>query len=553
MSIDAEPAPRRPSVIHRSDRPETEPAPLLVVRWSWELPHRFLALAVLATGFILIGGGSLDPGPIEARLGMAAAEQLAPFGQVFGNWDPSIWPGQLVPSLIWSLGEEGFPSSASIRWPAAIAGVLIGLILSRRAATVYGGRTGLLVGLCWYGSIALMDRSAGAGIDLMTALATIAALDRVLSAGSGWLAGCWAAVAFLIGGWPPLAIVLVTTAILGRAGAGLGWRLLLPPTLAAVGWTWWAWSVAPVEVWAAALTLPLTKGPSWLLATGTLALGLPWTPLALLATAPTVRGSWTPKGRALTMGWLQITGVCLLAGTLIPGLAEAAKAPALAGLAVAAASACESLLRDSVQNGPRRAFFAIVLILVFLWTALTFGAGGYLAAAVPYYRFLSVTLIALAIPIAGLAVWSASHRSAPGALVAMVALALCLKMAHFGYYVPEWNYQRSQGPWGRAVGQWVPPRWPIYVTHAWRPDFAFATAHPLRQLASPQHLAFQPGEAKYALLLDAEFDNWPDNAGPLTKIATFQDEYGGTRILARTPGPLPWNWNRVALPVDRDE
>ncbi len=104
---------------------------------------------------------------------------------------------------------------------------------------------------------------------------------------------------------------------------------------------------------------------------------------------------------------------------------------------------------------------------------------------------------------------------------------------------------------GCAVGQWVPPRWPIYVAHAWRPDFAFATEHPVRQLISPQHLAYQPGEAKYALLLDTEFANWPANAAPLAKVATFLDEYGQTRVLARTPGPLPWI--RVAPPVDPDE
>ncbi len=122
MSIDAAPGPRRPSATLRPDRPEVEPGVLFVLRWTWDLPHRFVALALLATFFVLIGGASLDLGLIEARLGMATGEQLAPYGQVFGNWDPSIWPGQLAPSLIWALGEEGFPTSASVRWPAAIAG-----------------------------------------------------------------------------------------------------------------------------------------------------------------------------------------------------------------------------------------------------------------------------------------------------------------------------------------------------------------------------------------------------------------------------------------------
>jgi len=529
----------RPSTTLRPDR--SERSTLFVVRWAWDFPQRLLCLALLGTAFVLFGGGKLDPGPIESRLGLAAAERLGPFGQVFGSWDPSVWVGQLVPSLLWAWGEGGMPTSASVRWPAAIAGVAVGLILARRASSVLGGRAGVLVGLCWYGSLALMDRSAGAGLDLITALGTVAALDRLLGRGSDLVAGCWAALAFLAGGWPPVAVVALTTLVIGRPSASLSWRLLFPPALAAAGWSAWALSVAPAEAWAAALTLPLTQKPAWLLIPGVLALGLPWTPFAALTAGRSVRDGWPAQGRALVIGWLQVAGACLLAGTLIPGLAGAAKVPALAGLAVAAGACCERMLVGGVGVGPRRWFFGATLVLLFLWTGLATGAGGYLAAAVPYYRAVCVTLIALAIPAAGLAVWAAARGDGRKAFLAVFALAVFLKVAHWGYYVPEWNYRRSQGPWGRAVGQWVPPRWTIYTAHTWGADFAFATGHPVRQLVSAQHLAYEPAGAKFVLLLASEFENWPSQAPPLTKVASFQDEYGGSRVLARTEGPLPWD------------
>jgi len=542
MSVDASAVTRPTTTTHRADPAEPGPG------WGWTLPRRFAALAVLATGFVLAGGGNLDPGPVESRLGLAAFETLGPFGQVFGGWDPAIWPGQLAPALAWAWGEGGIPTSATVRWPAAIAGVWIGLILARGVSTTLGGRAGVLAGLCWFGSVALMDRSAGAGIDLMTGLGTVAALDRLLGRGSDFVAGLWAALAFLAGGWPPVAVVVLTTVVLGRAGAGLSWRLLLPPAVAAAAWSAWALKAAPASAWASALTLPLVAGPAWGLVPGVLALGLPWTPFAALCVSPTVRDGWPAVGRARVVGWLQVAGVCLLAGSVVPGLAASARVPALAGLAVAAAAGCERLLGgpSPVGGRARRWFFGWPVVSTLLWAALVVGFGGYLAAAVPYYRSLAVWLILLAGPAAALALRSAARCEPVGAWFSVALLAIFLKLGHVGYYVPEWNYRISQGPWGRAVGQWVPPHWPIYTLHTWNHDFAFATHHPVRQLASPQHLEFQPGAARYVLLLDSEFANWPADAPALTKVAEFADEHGSTRVLARTAGPLPWT---VPAPV----
>src|SRR4051812_14921444 len=95
-------------------------------------PGAVAALVVLVAGFVLIGGGNLDPGPEDAKLGMAAGEALGPIGQVFGHWEPALWFGRVAPSWLWARGEGGTPTSASIRWPAAIAAILLGGIVARR-------------------------------------------------------------------------------------------------------------------------------------------------------------------------------------------------------------------------------------------------------------------------------------------------------------------------------------------------------------------------------------------------------------------------------------
>jgi hypothetical protein len=507
-----------------------------------EQPWRFVALITIATAFVLIGGASLDLGPLESRLGLAAREGCAPLGRVFAGWDPTVWPAQLAPSALWAWFEGGAPTSNSVRWPAAIAGVVAGLILARRAASRLGGRAGLLTGLCWFGSLGLMDRSAGAGLDLITGLATIAAFDRLLGRGSDLMAGAWLSLAFLAGGWPPVAIVWLATVVIGRHGATLNWRTVVPPVLAAIGWSAWALNVLPSEAWGAALTLPLTRKPAWWLVPGVVALGLPWSPLALLAARRSIRGGWSDQARWF-VAWGQVAIICLLAGTVVPGFATAARPPALAGLALLAGASCHTLLARpmSAEPGARRWFFGSMLVLTLAWTVLVVFGGGYLAAAVPYYRALAVGLIAASLPLVVLALLASSRRDARLGVLTFLALAVCLRLAHWGYYTTEWNYRYSQGPWGRAIGQWVPPSWPIYTTHAWPADLAFATGRSVYQLPSERHLEYEPDQMKFVLLLASEFENWPEQAPPLLTVAQFQDEHGQPRVLARTHGDLPWS------------
>jgi hypothetical protein len=134
---------------------------------------------------------------------------------------------------------------------------------------------------------------------------------------------------------------------------------------------------------------------------------------------------------------------------------------------------------------------------------------------------------------------SARRGTARGAIGAVAAVAIGLKLFHYGVYVPEWNYRFSQGPWGRAIGQWVPPSWPIYTVHAWPADLAFATGHPVRQLPNERSLVFEPRTRPLFILLHpAEFDHWPEHAPALIKVRVFQDPYGGSRVLARTTGDV---------------
>ena len=88
-----------------------------------------------------------------------------------------------------------------------------------------GRGPGVLLGICWFGSIALIDRSGALGLDLIVGLATVAALDRLMTAGAGWVAGLWLSLAFLSGGLPPIVLIALAIVVMGRPGArGLRFR-----------------------------------------------------------------------------------------------------------------------------------------------------------------------------------------------------------------------------------------------------------------------------------------------------------------------------------------
>ncbi|MFI5456678.1 MAG: hypothetical protein ACHRXM_14615 [Isosphaerales bacterium] len=500
-----------------------------------------LVLVGLALAFVVLGATDLDLGPLEARLGLAAGERLGPLGQVFGYWAPDLWPAQVFPSILLAQFEPlGRPSSAAVRWPAALAGIIAGWVLARRMSRALGIRAGVLVGICWFSSLALIDRSGESGLDLILGLATLATIDHLMARGSDLVAGLWASLAFLAGGWPPLVVIGLAIIVLGRTAMDFSWRLLLPPFLTAVLWSLWTCWSATTEAWAAALTLPLTQKPSWFLGLGVLALGLPWSPFAFLALAPSVREGWKPDGRRWVNGWFQVAIASLVAGTFVPGLSQASRVVALAGWTVGTAACLESAWTRLLSRSVRRAFLVLFSGVTGLWLCVMIYGAYIWTLSLSYYRMLGVVMSLLVLVVAYLA-WSAlvNHNSRRG-LITLFVIAAGLKLVHWGYYVPEWNYRYSQGPWARAIAQWMPRRWTLYTIHDWPEDLAFFTKRRVRQLRSPHYLEYQPGpESKYVLLLPSELENWPRSAPPVSVVAKFQDQSAAERVLVRTAGILP--------------
>ncbi len=534
-----------------------------------------LVSAILAAGFVLIGGGNLDLSAVEARLGLASGARIGPLGLVYGLWEPGLLFGEVFPSQIWARVHGGFPTAASVRWPGAIAAVLIGFLVVHRANKMLGQRAGVLAALVvlsslamidrsvvgvgaldawlagqlyrWTGSLALLQNPIAARLDLIGGLAIVAALDRILTRGADRLAGLFAGLAFLAMGWPALAAVALPIVVIGKQGHTLNRRSISTALILAFAWMYWTFSVAGVEALAASLALPLTEGSAWTLPVWVLAYALPWSPLALLALSSTLRRSWPEPARDWAIGWIKVTGALILAGTLIPGLANATRVPSLIGLAIVAVVALDRVLEhwESMPKGIRRAFLGLCVAVVLPWAILATPAFGYLAAAVPYYRQVAILLVVLGLLAGFGVVISACRGSKYGALGAVLALAICFKLAHFGVIVPEWNYRVSQGPWGRAIGQWMPRTSTLYFVNPdpgrdrWPADLAFSVGRRVRRLAAPQALEFEPGKGPHFVLLHpAEFDNWPGSALPLMKVRELQDPFGSPRVLARTKGPM---------------
>ena len=180
------------------------------------------------------------------------------------------------------------------------------------------------------------------------------------------------------------------------------------------------------------------------------------------------------------------------------------------------------------------------------WMTVALYGGFIMTVALPYYRPLGIVVLILSLGVFAL-VWRAVEtHNARRSVAAMLLMTVCLKLVHWGYYTPEWNYRHGQGPWGRAIGQWLLPNWTLYTIHDWPEDLAWAIGRPVRQLHSPQHLEYPVSdESRYALLLESELENWPANAPKLMKVATFEDEDGRKRILARTAGVLYTHSGRV--------
>jgi len=496
-------------------------------------------LAAVTIGFVLLGGGSLELGEVEARLGLAAGEPLGPFGQVFGGYDPSLAPGRVAISRLWVLLEGGASSLAAIRWPSAIAAAGIGLLLARRVSAVLGARAGLLAGLAIMATLGFIDRSASLIGDPVMGLAVLATIDRALSRETDWIAGLLGSIALIMGGWPALAAILLPLIAIGRPGSSLSYKILLPPLATFAAWSIWACATTDAEVWAATLTLPISSGATWTAGLWALVAGLPWTPVAAVAAWPSVRSSLGAPSRRPVMEWLKVAAVGMLAATIIPGMGPAGGFLVLGGLAVAAAIVLDQAWSGKLPLGPKITGLGISTTIGIMVGAVAIWAGAYLAMAQPYYRGIGIVCIGLGLTSCLSAVDSIWVGYSRGVVRTLLIVALIAKTLHYGYHMPESNYRFGKGPWGRAVGQHVPPKSPIYVFVSISPALAFATEHSVYQLRAEEFLKVQPGEgAKFVLLTDSEFAHWPTDAPPIQKVRAFEDEFGGTRVLARTAGRL---------------
>jgi hypothetical protein len=233
---------------------------------------------------------------------------------------------------------------------------------------------------------------------------------------------------------------------------------------------------------------------------------------------------------------LQAAAVLGLAGTLLPGL-RGATAPIAFAAIILAACGLATAAKGLWDGGERTRRWVLVATFGLCGCLALVGVpyASYLAAAVPYYRLVCIVIAAtLAVSFAFAAVGAWQGRIG-WSLGCLVALALAIKCAHAEVYAPEWSYRVGQGPWGRAIGQWVPPRSPVYVFQAWPPDLAFAMGRSVRHLVSPGWLDFVRTPAPhYVLLLEGELEHWPKRAPAIEAVRRFRDAGGRERVLART-------------------
>jgi hypothetical protein len=548
-------------------------------------PKRAL-LIIIAAGLVskllvLFGAANLDLNATESRLALAAGEALGPLGQVYGSYEPQLWFGQVLPSWIWAYFHGGTPTSAAVRWPSAIAAVVIVLVVGRTLYKKLGSRATLFFTLACVGSVAWVDRSDfGLGlldsivgqafyritgsmslftrpisprIDFIAGLCVCAALARLLSGGSGPAAAVWTALGFLAGGWPDIAVILIPCLLIGRSEVSPKASWLWPTALAALIWSYWTVKTGGSGALAGALAWPLTRPPAWTLIAWTFAYALPLAPLGLLALAPSVRKNWTAEQLSLIRQWAMATGALLLVGTFIPGLGDVVRLPIVVGLAIIAGASLDSAMvswRDSTKS-PRVAALVITGLILVPISLYAIPNLGYLAAAVPYYRLMALAVIGLLLGVIGAWAYAFRSRRAWPLIVCLALSCLALKAAHLGLHVPEWNYRASQGPWGRAIGQWIPRSSTLYYVNPsafvdgekplerWPADLSLAVGRRVRQLPALAALALEPGPGPlFVLLNENEFEHWPAKAPKLKLVRPFEDQFGQIRVLARTEGEL---------------
>jgi hypothetical protein len=510
-----------------------------------------LAFAAIVCTFLIWGGTRLEIGSQEARLGMAAREAFGPVGQSFGGLDPGIYPGPVLAVKAWSSLEKWLPGQESIRWTSLICAGLIGVSLTLRSEWKSGKTAALAVALCWFTSLTLLHRAGDLGIDFYLGFGLVLALnDSIYKKGQlGLRAGICTSLAFLCGGLAPVILVVASSIIICRNSAGLRPAFLACVIATIGGWSAWALSEISAEAWAAAIALPVVFRSGSSFPTIVMILAMPMVISVPAFFSQELRKNWTESTRDFVSNWWTVATASLFIGTVLPQFSRTTLLPIVAGSAIVAGHVwatawSQKTFSDMGFGGKWLNISSGLLILSLASAIIPFGT--YLSMAIPYYRWTSIFCVVLAS--ASLCTYASGSitRNSRVVIMAILLMATCIKTAHISIYVPEWNYRRGQGAWGRAVGQWVPSGWPIYTLHGWPTDFAFATGHNFRQITAPRFLPGQDrtpdGRPVFVLLHPADFERWPKYAPPIRKVFEFKDQSGySSRILART-GDEKLNW-----------
>lgn len=493
------------------------------------------AAGAAALAWATWGTLGLDLGDADARLAMAAAQGIGPHGKVFGSWDPTVRPGPLAASAVaaWVLGEDGAAWPGVVHLPRLIAWWALAALVGGGIRRVFGRALGLAVGLGLATCLVGVDRTPGFGIDVWTALALGVFTDQLLRRGATWTAGSALGLGFLLGGLPPVVLGLGLVIVLGRRGAYLNLRLLAPTAAIIAGWSAWALKTAPAAAWAVSLLGPLRQPMAWWSVPAAIGLGLPWSPMLGLLASRTLRGRWSAAQAALVAGWGQAAVVAGLAGSLVPGCGAAGAAWLIVAIVVLGIVAFGTGVREVGRVGAAARWLGAGVCVAWVVVALPALVG--LAALVAYYRELALGLaIAATFGMAYGAVGAWTRRPA-WVVGGVAAVAVGIAVAYAGIYAPERAYRTGQGPWGRSIGQWVPPMKAVHVFHEERAALMHAVGRPVRQLVAPAWLGFleTPGP-HYVLLLASEYAHWPPQAPAIEKVREFTDQSGTTRVLART-------------------
>ncbi len=591
----------------RIDSPEDrrcEDAPMSdpVADRRWSLPplpesidRRWLTGLVVAMAVVSVGLGStsLELSAPEARLGLAAAESWSSYGRVYDGWYPDLWPLRVGLSRLVAWGfEAGIPTAFSVRLPAALAASALGILLALRIGYAVSGRAGLFVGLAWFTSVAVIDRSGQGALEFVSGLGTVWVLERLVARRVDWSAGLGLAWAFLAGGWSSTLLVLLSVIVLGSPQPRHWLKLGTPILLAVASWMAWTWAIDGPHVVFGVLSLPLQQDSAWGLGLAVLAFAAPCGLFGLLALRSSLwchdenvqclptheyADGQVLAARDLARRWLRVVGVMVLGGSAIPGCGVAAGVPATAGLLIASGLVLDRAWdREAVRrwsDWTRRSFWVVATALALGWMIVATPGFLLVGVTIPYYLGVAISITVLAAVAGYLAVASWRIERMRPTVVALVVLAVSLKIAHGGFYVSEWNYRASAGAWGRAIGQWVPPRidertrWPIHTVTRWPHDLAFATGRPFRILeGGPRDFALEGGDwPRFVLLHASEFEHWPDDAPKLIEVMRFHDRRGPTLrmdrkghaqfdaaiVLARTEGDL--SWERRVRELEREE